>query len=294
MTCRIAILASVLLGAGATLGCGASPTTAPTTVTTIAGADTEASSGLREHHRYHHRGGVMLFIAMSVDTLGVPDAERRAVAKIRAALHARMQPARDAEQNLSVTLAEGVAASKIDVARVNIAVAQLSAAAGAAQEASVDALNELHAALTTAERAALVDKVNAHWAVWRKANADGRAAQSEGGHVALLAAELGFTQDQLERVQANLGAEAKALPQLDAEEITTQLRAFGDGFRSASFDARTFIGGSAEARLVGWGAAHLAHVVEAASPVLTPEQRATLARRLREEAPPGPTVKSNR
>src|SRR5450432_653234 len=34
--------------------------------------DDEATAGLLEHHRYHHHGGVTLFVAMSLDTLGLP------------------------------------------------------------------------------------------------------------------------------------------------------------------------------------------------------------------------------
>src|ERR1019366_1403035 len=153
----------------------------------------DAAAGLMEHHRQHHHGGVTLFIAMSLDTLGVSPEQHAAVEKIRTDLHARMEPAHTAEQNLAATLADGLAAGSIDAAKVDAAVAQVTAAAAAVHDASADALNELHTVLTPPQRAALVDKVEAHWAIWQKANAEETdPAKSEGGHLATLATELGL------------------------------------------------------------------------------------------------------
>jgi len=59
-------------------------------------------------------------------------------------------------------------------------------------------------------------------------------------------------------------------PALDPQEIATHLGAFGDAFRGEKFDARTLTSANgANAHLVGWGGAHMAHFVEAVSPVLT-------------------------
>ena len=153
----------------------------PATAGRPTAADDDATAGLMEHHRYHHHGGVTLFIAMSLDTLGVSPEQRAAVEKIRTDLHARMEPARAAEQNLMTTLADGLAAANLDTAKVDAAVAQVTAAAAAVHDASADALNELHAVLTPPQRAALVDKVEAHWAVWQKANAEETGAGEAGG-----------------------------------------------------------------------------------------------------------------
>ena len=92
-----------------------------------------------------------------------------------------MEPARAAEQSLLATLADGLAGANLDAARVDAAVAQVSAAAAAVHDASADALNELHAVLTPPERGALVDKVEAHWAVWQKANAEDVGPATPGG-----------------------------------------------------------------------------------------------------------------
>jgi Spy/CpxP family protein refolding chaperone len=192
---------------------------------------------------------------------------------------------------LLTTLADGVAAGNIDATRVDAAVAQVTAAAAAVHDASADALNELHGLLTPVERAALVDKVEAHWSVWQQANSDGKAAApADGGHLASLATELDLTQDQVDKIRAAF-AQPMATPPLDPQEITAHLRAFGDAFRAEKFDARTLAtANNANAHLVGWGAAHMAHFVEAVSPVLTPDQRARFAANLREHASHNPSA----
>src|ERR1700722_6769321 len=104
-------------------------------------ADDEAAADVSEHHRHHHHGGVAMFIAMSLDTLGVTPEQRGAVDKIEADLFARMEPARAAEQAVLETLADGIAAGAIDQAKVNAALAQLASASAGIHDASADALN---------------------------------------------------------------------------------------------------------------------------------------------------------
>jgi Spy/CpxP family protein refolding chaperone len=295
MTRSTGIVATALF-AGVTMGgCGGSSANAPPPAAASAASASDAedaTADLMEHHRYHHHGGVTLLIAMSLDSLGVSPEQRAAVERIRVDLHARMDPARAAEQALVAMLAEGVTAARFDTAKVDGAVGQVTIAAAAVPEASADALNELHAVLTPPERAALADKVESHWAVWQKANADETGStNADGGHLASLAADLDLTPDQVDRIRAGLGEGLKTVPRLDPQEIATELRAFGDGFRSEKFDARAVTTASVlNAKLVGWGAAHMAHFVEVVSPVLTPDQRAKLAQRLHEHASHDPSA----
>ena len=290
-------MAIVLLGAVATMGCGGSSASKPAAAggNASAAVDDDASAALMEHHRYHHHGGVTLFIAMSLDTLGVSPEQRAAVEKIRTDLHARMDQTRTAEQNLQATLADGLTAASFDTKKVEAAVTQVTVAAAAVHEAASDALNALHAVLTPPQRSALVDKVEAHWGVWQKANADETGpASPEGGHLSRLATELGLTGDQVDRIRASLGEGMKTAPRLDATEIATHLRAFGEAFRSETFDARALPTASgANAHLASWGAAHMAHFVETVSPLLTEDQRAALARTLREHATHDPSAQAN-
>jgi Spy/CpxP family protein refolding chaperone len=296
MACRVGVVASVLLGAGATLGCGGAAASQPPAATAApASSDDEVTAGLMEHHRHHHHGGVTLFLAMSLDTLGVSPEQRAAVERIRTELHASMEPAHVAEQNLVSVLADGLAAGAIDAAKVEAAIAQLSTAAAAVQDAPATALDELHGLLTPAQRAALADKVEAHWAVWQKANAEESVqAKPEGGHVAALAVDLDLTKDQVDTIRARLADGMKAMPPLDPQTITAHLHRFGEAFRAEQLDARALTAASsANAHLAAWGAAQMARLVEAASPVLTPEQRAAFAQRLREHATHNPSAQAN-
>jgi Spy/CpxP family protein refolding chaperone len=284
---RMGTIATVLFGALAAVGCGGASANARPPATAASASDVdEVAAGLTEHHRHHHHGGVTLLVALSLDTLGISPEQRPAVEKIRRDLHARMEPALAAQQRLAAALADGVAAANLDERTVDAAIAQVSAAAATVHDASTDALNELHAVLTPPERAALVDKVEAHWSVWQRANAEETGpANPEGGRLAMLTTELGLTQDQVAKIRAGLGDGMKAVPRLDPQEIATHIQTFGNAFRSEKFDAKALTGAnSANAHLAGWGAAHLAHFIEAVSPVLTPDQRAEFAQRLREHS----------
>jgi Spy/CpxP family protein refolding chaperone len=171
---RMTIAAIALCGVGLTLGCRAGSADVPPPVTAVSttAATDDVAAGLMEHHRYHHHDGLTLFIEMSLDMLGVSPEQRVAVDKVRADLHARLAPARNAEQNLMTLLADGLGTANIDVARVDAAIVAVAASAAAAHDATVDGLNDLHTVLTAPQRDALVDKVEAHWAVWQRANAE--------------------------------------------------------------------------------------------------------------------------
>ena len=293
----IGLAAFVLTSVGSPLGCGAHSTTqrAARSPASAEDAADDVAMGLVEHHRYHHHGGLTLFVLMSLDTLSVSPAEQTAVSGIRNELVASLSPARLAEQALMTQLADGVAAGSLDGQKVERAVTDVTSAARAIHEASGDVLNRLHAALSPQERTALVDKVDAHWGVWQRANAEETgSAPDERSHLAALAAELHLTEDQLDRIRIALRDGMKAVAPLDPKEVDTELRAFGDAFRSATFDVRALTTASdADAHMVGWAVAHLARFVEAASGVLTTEQRAAFAERLRGHAAHDPSTETS-
>jgi Spy/CpxP family protein refolding chaperone len=286
----IGVALALAIAAGAGVGCGSSAAGNPPAANAAAAAtpeDEAASSGLSEHHRHHHHGGVTLLIALSLDTIGGEPQEHAAIEKIKADLHAKMEPARAAEQALHAALADGIAAGAIDKAKVDAALAQVTATAATVHDATTDALNQLHAALTPPQRAALVDKVEAHWEVWQKANAfeqkEATGQPRKGGHLAKLASEIGLTQDQLDKIHASLDAAAK--PPFDPQKVGAHIKAFGDAFRAQTFDAKTLTtGGEANAHLATFGAARMVRFYEAVDPVLTADQRAKLAAILKEHA----------
>ena len=113
----------------------AGPATAATattaTATAVSPEDEEAAADLSEHHRHHHHGGVTMFIAMSLDSLGVSPEQAADIEKIQGDLFAKMEPAHVAEQNVLNVLADGIAAGKIDDAKVDAAIEGVKTASAA-------------------------------------------------------------------------------------------------------------------------------------------------------------------
>jgi Spy/CpxP family protein refolding chaperone len=279
----------LILGSSVTLvACGGGLANGQSSVTSGgAAADDEGAADLSEHHRHHHHGGVTMFIAMSLDSLGISPEQQTVVEKVQADLFAKMAPARVAERGVVLAIADGIAAGAVDRGKVDSAIDQVASAAAALHESTVDALNQLHAVLTPPQRAALVEKVQAHWDVWKRANAaEERAGQDPGGeHLAQLARDLGLTRDQVDKVRASVGAMSGEPARFDPREVDSHLQMFGPAFEADPFEAKTLAHeGSANARLAGWGAAHMARFYEAVDPVLSPDQRAKLAAMLREHA----------
>jgi Spy/CpxP family protein refolding chaperone len=259
---------------------------------TVAAEDEETSADLKAHHRHHHHGGFAMFILMAADTVGATPEQQAAVDKIKADLHAKMGPAHDAEKALLLTLADGVAAGNIDMGKVDAAVAQVTTAAGQVHAATADAVNQLHAVLRPEQRSALVDKVEAHWLIWKNANGE-EATQHEhevGGRIHHIQTALNLSPDQVEKIKANFTAQMAAVTasqqaKFDPAEAEAHFKAFGAAFASETFDAKTLTTGDAtNAHMATWGATRMVRFYETVTPTLTPEQRTKLAEMIREHA----------
>jgi Spy/CpxP family protein refolding chaperone len=270
--------------------CGGSSSPPPATEGTAtngpAPEDEDSAQDLGEHHRHHHHGGVTMFIAMSLDSLGVSQDQAAAIEKIQGDLFAKMEPAHAAEQNVLNVLADGIAAGKIDTAKVDAAIDAVKAAAAGLHEATIDALNQLHAALTPEQRTALVDKVEAHWQVWRKSNSEDEKPRERPGHLEWLAKDLSLTPDQMDKIRATFGDKVKNHPQkFDPASVETHLQEFGTAFKAATFDAKTLQHRQmVNEHLAVWGARRMAHLYEAIDPLLTAEQRTKLSTQLKAHA----------
>ncbi len=257
---------------------------------TVQSADDQAAAELKEHHRHHHQGGVTQFIAMSLDTLGATDSKLPKIEKIQTDLHACMAPAARIEKTLHVTMADGIAAGNIDGAKVNATIAQLSAAAGPVHDCSAAALNELHAILSSTERWELVEKVQAHWEIWRQVDHEAEASGREsGGWLAELTKELSLTQGQVDKISAALHKAFATLGKFDRKKVDANVQAFAAAFVRESFDAKS-ITADATSRLAAQGAKRMAIFYETVTPLLNSEQRATLAEHLRQHANHQPVV----
>jgi Spy/CpxP family protein refolding chaperone len=275
---RRAALATVAAGCLGVLACAATRTVPANAVSSVP-VDGDANDDLNALVRHHHHGGVVMLVAFSLDTLGLPPGQSAAVAKIQARLFHALDPARQAEEALLATLADGVARGGIDKAKVDAAIARLEAASRLVGDGSVASLDELHAALSPEQRAALVDKVEAHAAVFKQADA-------VEGQLRDLARDIGLTGAQVQKIGERLAqrgpASASDPAAIDAiDAIVGRLGAF----REDSFEARALAdGGAACARMAARGAARMARFYEAVDAELTPDQRPALADVLREHA----------
>jgi Spy/CpxP family protein refolding chaperone len=271
--------------ASATPVASATPPPMPAPSASATAQEDPVADELRDYHRHHHHGGVAAFIAMAADTLGLDPAKKAQVEQIETDLRAKMAPARDAEHDVLATIADGVAAGKVDGAKVDAQVAKVAAASAGIHTASADALTKLHDTLSPVERNALADKVLAHWEVWQKVNAEEKAASHEKGtHLARLTELLALTPDQVAAIEKSLGAEPAPTPQTDPKPVDAYVQAFATAFRQDKFDPKTLNpqATASAGHIARHGDARMARFYEAIAPVLTPDQRTKLATHLRE------------
>lgn len=254
------------------------------TTTAATGEEDPSATELREHHRHHHHGGFAMFIAMSLESIGATPEQEAKIKAIRDDLHAKTEPAHEAEKAVLVILADGIAAGTIDTAKVDAAIAQVTTAASGVHDAVADSLNQLHDVLTPEQRAALVGKVEAHLEVWAKVNAEQETADNDvrTGHLDHLAKELALSTDQAEKIRTAIAGRGHHFDPAKAQE---HMRAFGAAFTADKFDSKSLTtGGPANAHVATWGITRTAHFYEAVTPVLTPDQRTKLADLVRKHA----------
>jgi Spy/CpxP family protein refolding chaperone len=282
--------------ASASAAASAAPSASAAASATPPGSENEddklATEEVIEHHRFHH-GGITSFISMSLDTLGVAAERKAAVEKIQHDLDTRMLPLHEAQRALLSKLADGVAAGAVDPAKANADLAAVAKASGTVRTASAELITELHKVLIPAERAALVDKVQAHWEVWRQANESAKsdAGSHEGGRLERLTKQLDLKPDQVAKIEAAIKpSEAPIEPKMKAD-IDARLTAFSASFASEKFDPKTLAAWEPDdPHLASAGATRMVKLCEAMAPVLTPEQRTKFAEHIREHRLEMPTA----
>ncbi len=274
----------VLAGLGGLLACETQSATSEAAMAEVEPAEDQAGLEVMEHHRHHHLGGITQFIALSLDTLGEEDAKRPQVEQLQRELYECMAPAREIKTTLLRAMADDIAAGTVDTTKVEARVVQLEAAV-AAQKCRGEAMSRLHEILSPVERAALVDKVDAHWAVWRNVN-----DQEEGGgqrqvrRLSALVEELGLTTDQVDKISAALKASfASNSGKFERDKAAAQVRGFTDSFAKESFDAKA-VTGEINPYLATFGSRRMALFYASVTPTLTQEQRVKLAAYVREHA----------
>jgi Spy/CpxP family protein refolding chaperone len=155
-------------------------------------------------------------------------------------------------------------------------------------DAAATSLDELHAALTPAQRAQLVADVQSHWDKWKEAHGQDEKADAKHhpGYLLALVRKLGLSQEQAEKIKTSFRDKMKAAPQdTQHKDVDDYLKAFTTAFKADTFHAKTLTKGKAAgAHMARWGATRRARFLEAAAPVLTPDQRTKLADVIRNNA----------
>ena len=288
---------ALLGGAGLCLGlsvasvdCGGSPTVSRTPATSAVVEPSRAETSEVEQHRHHHHGGVSMLIAMALRDLDLAPDQRATAEEIRAALFAKMEPARHAGNDLAEILADGVASGAVDRVKADAAIVKLGAASAALHDGMVDAYNRMHDILDADQRRVLIDHLQVHWANWKDAQEQSeQAAESKPrypGHLAVLTQKLGLSEAQVGQIKENyLSGMTVVHETADHEAVDAHLRAFAAAFKAKSFDAKTLSSEQeANAHMATWGATRMERFFEAFAPVLTPAQRAELAQEIRDHA----------
>jgi Spy/CpxP family protein refolding chaperone len=281
----IGVLAFVALSACATETAATEAPGANATPATAEAGDDAAMAEVKEHHRHHHLGGITQFIAMSLDVSGSDAAKQTQIRQVQADLHTCMGGAHQVNKSLLAAVAEGVAAGAVDASKVDPLLTQLQTAADGAHWCSVASLDALHALLTPEERLAVVDKVQAHWEVWRQANHEAAFGGTEkGGRLNELATELSLSADQVQKMSAALqAAHAAGTHTFEPARAEAHLKAFATAFASDDFNARSVME-NANGHVAVHGAKRMVLFYETVTPLLTADQRATLAAHLKEHS----------
>ncbi|MFT3838084.1 MAG: hypothetical protein QM723_13950 [Myxococcaceae bacterium] len=242
----------------------------------------DATLALFEHDRHHQHGGITQFVELALDTLGEEPAKQAKVDQLQDQIHDCLEPVEQQEQALLLQIADGVAAGKVDAKAGDDKVAQLAGSASGIHGCVGGPLNALHATLSAPERIELGNKVRAHWAVWKHLNIDqpldSRDADSS---IALMTKELSLQPAQAEKIAAAL--KGSRVTKIDKAVVDGQIDAFAKAFAGTTFDA-TAVTTQSTASLSAQGAARQFAFYEAVVPLLTPEQRTTLAGHIREHA----------
>ena len=224
-------------------------------------AQPQEQHGHGHRHGGHHQG--LLGAALKLDSLTAE--QRSQIVELAGQRRAAGAPVRQADAQVLTVLAQQVEAAKVDDAALAPSLAAERNAAAAELQVDRAVLARLHGVLTPAQRGELVDAVEARGVEERGENA---------GKEHVRGGKLGLSDQQKAQVHANLEASRGQIQRPEARE---HRRAALESFRGDAFDA-------AALAQVDRRAERQTRVTEAMIPVLTPDQRATLATELRNRA----------
>lgn len=270
---RVFALSAVTLGLLAA-ACGSTPDNTATAADQAAPAAQGQATAVQAHT------GVRVPFLRAVDSLTDlrPD-QQQTIANLRTTLAQQAAPVAAARAKLGAEVASEVRAGKIDEGRIQPLVDQVSAARAAMAPAVQQAMNTLHDTLDASQRQALVADVQEKAASWHD---KGARREHMHEHMQKMAAELGLTDAQRQTIRANLKAERTAnegAGRAAHAEGKERMQALATAFVADKFDAASLNVG-AQQGMAAHFSERMTRFLEAAVPVLTAEQRETLASKI--------------
>jgi Spy/CpxP family protein refolding chaperone len=229
-----------------------------------------------------------------LESLDLTDAQRADLDAIRGDLEEDLAPTKEDIQKLVLVMADGLEAGRIDREAISQQRAIIAAALPSAKIAIGEAANAVHATLTPEQRAELVLTMRARGDEWRERGAHAGAGHARaagegecrGGPLSKIALELGLTDDQklaitdsAKKIMEELFPER----QVRREEWEADMKALGDAFMTADFDAHAF-DLMKHAPDLAAASAGATVVAEVAVKILTRDQRTKIAARIRTRA----------
>ncbi len=266
--------------AAPSLGCSGSVGTEPTTATISPDTAAAATAATRAPLATTLHGPLKVMTDALAD-VPLTASQRPVVEKLAADTSARHTASRSAHRDLMIALAAQVQAGAIDRAALQPKIDALGTALQAAQPADRAAFEQLHALLTPDQRTAFVNAVQAHVA-------DRVGAARDKHPLHQWAVDLQLTDDQKAQIRSAMKAnwqeaahDGNGAPWAEhRQQAKAMLAAFAqDRFVMDEVSPAKDVAARAQhmtARMLG--------LAEAALPVLTPQQRALAAQKLRDRA----------
>jgi len=239
-------------------------------------------------HRHRHAHGRHDLVALANQLGSLTDPQRDTLKQIAATQRTASAPVRQADAAVLDLLARQIEAGAIDRAALDGSLQARASAMPAARTAHQDAIQSLHDALTPDQRNQLVDAAEADAPHQFGRGGQGGGPGHAGGPLAAFGRHLGLTDAQKDQIRANFRAAREAEggsppahrhPGGGPFAGKAWLESFrSDGFQASAnaSDAGAAFLAKRESRLEDW--------MQAAVPVLTQSQRATLADHLRRRA----------
>jgi Spy/CpxP family protein refolding chaperone len=256
------------------LGCSGTVST-EAAVATPEGATTRAPVAQSTH-------GPLKLAGDALGDVPLTASQRVAIETLATATEARHADDRAARKDLVLTLAAQVQAGQLDRAALQPKIDALVASLQKAQPADRAAFEQLHAILTADQRVAFVDAMQA-----RIGERVGKALDKHP--LKQWAEDLGLTEDQRSQIKDALKAQWQASAQgHDGAPPRAEAKERGAKVMGAFKQDRFVMDEVSPAMDVGAKAhkmtEHMLGIAQAALPILTPQQRAIAAQKLRDRA----------